>query len=271
MNIILQLFSIALLFGLLHLSLRNKNSLKKTSHINDIIEKLEYRFRNKQPCLTSNSDGVDWVAVINFQRAHLLKTTLMTLKQHEPNIKILVIDNGSDQQTTTALHQLFQEKKIDKLILNHHADIQQWQKSFSMHQAVNLLRSESVNSISFIDNDIEVTQPWLKAANKILRNNSDIAIVNLMRNTHEDKIHPPIASLNQHPEAVIKQSFNGAFFLVKLEFFKEYGLPPINEGISNASVEDWFYSRMIKQDNKVSACLNCANIIDTPSIRKQKG
>lgn len=253
---------------LLVLSIKNRRQLKKSFEVFDIIQKMEYRSVTKVADLTHCSSGNHWIVIINYQRMDILNEALSSIKKHEPSIKILVVDNGSDELNTTNLIKKMQSGQIDKLVCNQNHDIPQWQKSFSIHQAINLLRVEEVASVSIMDNDVIVKKPWLQCSGEILLNNKDIVLVNLYRDKKQDHVHPPLSKIENVENAVLKESFNGAFFMVYMSFFKEYGLPPINEGMGKASFEDWYFSRLINQDNKLTACLDCSITASTASIRK---
>ena len=70
-------------------------------------------------------------------------------------------------------------------------------------------------------------------------------------------------------EILIKSSFNGAFFMLRLQDLMELGYPPINEGISDESVEDWYYTRQLKVRNwKVATINRCLHLGYNTSIRE---
>ncbi len=74
-----------------------------------------------------------------------------------------------------------------------------------------------------------------------------------MSDETQEKFHPTQRELLLAGQSVrIKSSFNGASVFVPRDFFETFGLPPIREGINDLSVEDWYYSRLIKAaDGKV--------------------
>lgn len=217
------------------------------------------------------TDKLDhWVIVISYNRPELIHTTITSIKANEPNIKVLVIDNGSDTKTIDTLIKLKQELMINKLVLNHHKEVPQWQKSFAISQALKLLNLESVATITIADNDIQVLKPWIHDAMEIYRNFSDTKLICLMIDQEQNAVHPTeeVRHLNDE-EILIKSSFNGAFFMLRLQDLMELGYPPINEGISDESVEDWYYTRQLKVRNwKVATINRCLHLGYNTSIRE---
>ena len=242
---------------------RMKLNFKK--HLNEYvnyISKIETRlarpFEDFDPL---GSAKEDWVVVTSSNREDKLVQTVQSIKAYEPDIKILVVDNGSNISTLNMLYELFQEKSIDKILLNQNADIPQWQKSFSMAQALKVLSLESIKSISWVDDDIKIYKPWIKDAEQIINQNRDhnIKIVNCMIDDLQEENHPTIKEIYfQDHKVKLKKSLNGAFFFTPVEFFKEAGMPPIAEGISSASVEDWYYSRQLQGRGWYAATIDCA-------------
>ena len=89
-------------------------------------------------------DAYPWTVVTSYNRKENLKNTILSIRTHEPKTKILVIDNGSDIETINLIYYLKKESFIDKVLLNMKEDIPQWQKSFSMAQAMKLLSMEHI-------------------------------------------------------------------------------------------------------------------------------
>jgi len=223
-----------------------------------ILIKLEKNFIKPVEDFVSGDVKRPWVVVTSYNRPHLLQTTVESIRQHEPDVSVLVVDNGSNRETVNQVFELKQQGLVDKVVLNTYDDVPHWQKSFSLCQAFKLLTLEGVSSITVADDDILVKQSWLKDAHKLCRW-SDVRLVCL----HHDKIQSRShvterVEMFEGEEVHIKNSFNGAFFYVEPEALKALGYPPVGEGISMAGMEDWYFSRQLKARNWKVATINRA-------------
>lgn len=218
----------------------------------------------------TNRQKEDWLVIFSYKRMELLIQTVRTAKANEPDIKILVIDNGSPQDLIDELNKLFQDGLINKLILNHNNEVLQWQKCFSIAQAFKILSLESVHSITFSDDDILVEKPWLKDSDNLLQRIPDAIFISLMTDSIQEKVHKTISELTISGETVrLKKSFIGTFFYLPISAIDELGMPPFNEGIYEASVEDWFYSRLVESKGKIIPTINrCQHLGYASSIRE---
>lgn len=232
---------------------RIKKLLKKQSGM--IRQNLQYLFeviahveqRLAKPVEEFSAAGVkrDWAVVISYNRPQLLKTTVESMRQHEPDLAVLVVDNGSDRDTLSQLLELRAQGLVDKLLVNTHKHVPQWQKSFALCQAFKLLTVEGVASITVADDDLLVEKSWLRDARELCRWR-DVRLVCL----HHDAIQAVSHATERvemfaGEEVLIKSSFNGAFFYVQPEVLRELGYPPVGEGLSMAGLEDWYYSRQL--------------------------
>lgn len=272
--LILQICTVAMVILLIQRIYRLKPHIKQNNRTTQLIEKIEYRLRLREPTINArphNSNHTapeDWVIVINYQRLAALQKTIASIQHHQPQAKILVVDNGSEPAVTQNILKMHHGQKIHKIIFNQHADTPQWQKSFAIGQAVNLLRQHTVRSITCMDNDVLATSAWIEHDLKLLQQEADLVLVTHISNHRENKQHPAQGKIAQSA-AVYKQSFNGAFFLVTPDFFQHYGLPPIHEGKQDTGYEDWYYSRLIHTDNKRIASYGAGMVQDVPSLRCQ--
>lgn len=273
-------FSISLLFTLFILFyIRTKKLLCKLNKYNkkdyenilDFVSKIEKRAANPIEEFHNNEkQKEDWCIVISYNRSEWLKTTIESMNLHEPALKIIVIDNGSDYLTQMTITELFSKNKISKFLLNKNQDVPQWQKSFSISQAIKILTLESINTITISDDDIHVCGPWLEESKGIFEKIPEAKIICLMDDEIQNKIHCTEKEIILNGSNIkIKSTFNCGFFIVQPETIKELGYPPICEGISQASVEDWYYSRQLKIRNWKIAFINkCIHLGYKKSIRE---
>ena len=197
---------------------------------------------------TTNGKDATWLIICTFNRESYLEKTIKSIKEHEPLIKILVIDNGSEDSTPTKLVQWKNEGLVNKVLLNNYEEVPQWQKSFALSQGIRMLQLEEYEYLTWIDDDIEVIAPFLKFSKQVLKHPDalDVKIVNLLTDDTQESIHPTEKTIQVLGESVsIKKSLNGAFVFFKKSLLSEIGLPPTGEGINDVAVEDWYYSRLL--------------------------
>lgn len=257
-SLIVGLYIASFLF---YKKLKNKLNLyfegfKKNYHL---LSKLESRIHKPFIEFDEKNQKDNWLVITSFNRKEYLKLTIQSARKFEKDIKILVVDNGSSVDVLNDLYSCFESGQINKLILNKNNEVQQWQKSFSIAQAFKILSLESVRSITFSDDDILIEKPWLNSSENILQNIPSALFVNLMYDEIQDSVHQTIEQLEFDGETIkLKRSFNGSFFYFPLSAIKELGLPPINEGFGEPSVEDWYYSRLTDMKDRYIATVNKA-------------
>ncbi len=274
--IIISLTSLLLLFALFYV--RTKQLLYKYHRLNkkiedkfvDYISRIENRISKPFDEFNPSERKEDWLLIISYNRKDLLMGAISSARQHEPSIKIAVVDNGSCEEVTKALHKSFDEGAIDKLVLNKHDDVPQWQKCLSIAQAMKLLSLQSVKSLTIMDDDILVEAPWLQISGKLTSEMENVKFVSLMDDEIQDRIHKTLEKHTIDGELVkLKTSFIGTFFYIPVDSLIELGLPPFNEGIAEASVEDWYYSRLTKAKGwKIATINRCKHLGYAASIRE---
>ncbi len=219
-----------------------------------VIRRIESRLIHSAPDF-ENSGGVHstWAVMFTFDRKALAIRTVETLRKFEPELPLLVVDNGSSDGTPEALTQMLREGRIQKVLLNTHTDVPQWQKSFAFRQALKLLAMEYPSYIVWLDDDLEIIRPFLREGISLLEvlQQEKVKVINMTDNEEEERNHPTIKRLNievcGRAEVIkVRPTFNGQFNIVSTEFFREFGFPPIAEGISELAGEDWFYSRQLQ-------------------------
>lgn len=194
--------------------------------------------------------GKTWILVITKDRLELTQRTLEAIFAHtRPDHELMVIDNGSGPDLVSYLARLSSEGKISLLIRNREGLAPQWQKSYSIAQAFNILSEEALDYLAWLDNDVEVKPGWLETALAVLcSTDGNIPVVSLCNDAEQDKMHQTQqeVSIAGHP-VKLKVSTNGALWVMRRSFFARFGLPPIGMGITNMGVEDWHYSRKLQE------------------------
>jgi hypothetical protein len=238
--------------------------IRDTDHksFKTLLHRMEHRMAKPLPYWSRKEHKQNiWAVVFTYERLDMLKRTVASIRLHEPNLKILVVDNGSKDATVSTLADLHREGHIDKVLLNTHGDVPQWQKSFAFHQAVNLLSIEPVTHLVFFDDDIEVRRPFIDFALETMRElrPRGVRVVSLMHDWVQDTVHWTIETLTVDGEQVkLKKSFNGAMIFMPMESLDEFGLPPIGEGADEIGAEDWYFSRRLEALDGFAACADFA-------------
>jgi glycosyltransferase involved in cell wall biosynthesis len=222
--------------------------------VDDAFLRIENRMVHALPEWKQKPDGKKvWSIIFTYDRRDMLQRTIMSLRQHEPSIPILAIDNGSTDGTCALLAGLLETGQIDKVLFNRHNDVPQWQKSFNINQALKLLSLESPDYIAWLDDDLAVTRPFAETAIELLEilKPEHVKVISMTDNELEESHHPTIKRIevdlaHEKLEIKIRRTFNGQFNLFASSFFRELGPPPIGEGIRNFAGEDWYYSRRLQ-------------------------
>jgi glycosyltransferase involved in cell wall biosynthesis len=271
----LLFFSILVLTGIAYW-LYDKRTRRLLTRFQDITT---LAFKSIEHRLRINAEGVQsiegtpriWAVITTYNRPGLLERTITSLRTHEPTVKILVVNNGSTDDTALVLDRLFQHGSIDLIVTNRHADVPQWQKGYVLHQAWHLLLLRHWSHWILLDDDIVITRPFLSSALEALDSlrRNGVRLVSLMTDEHQDHVHPTVHTATINGETYkLKRTFNGAFLVMPEEFFDDYGLPPVAEGINDLSTEDWYYSRLMTQRNELVACANAAEHLGNVSQRE---
>ena len=237
-----------------------KSNQKLKNDLTVFLGKIERQLVSPFKEFKSSDSNKSWTIVFTYNRKTSLLQTLEDITRYEPETKIMVIDNGSSDGTRSTLTEFLSNGKIHRILLNEKESVPQWQKCFNIQQALRLLSIEEVSYITWIDDDIQIKAPWINMSTLILKEQpyKNIKVVNLLTDDIQEKAHPTLETINfQNTQIKIKSSMNGAFVFVPVSFFEEFGLPPIREGINDASVEDWYYSRLLQaSEYKVAAIDN---------------
>ncbi|MDP4200192.1 MAG: glycosyltransferase [Bacteroidota bacterium] len=227
---------------------------KQRKLILDSFGRIESRMARAAPEFEPAADGAGvWAIMVSFNRGDTGRRTIESLRKHEPDLPILVVDNGSTDGTRERLLEMLEHGVIQKLLLNTHEQVPQWQKSFALVQALKVLSLERLRYLVFLDDDVDVTRPFILDATTLLEElaSEHVKVVNMTDDAEEEYNHPtikriPVRLSRGMEEIKIRASFNGQFNFLNADFFHELGYPPIAEGISELSGEDSYYSRLLK-------------------------
>jgi len=162
--------------------------------------------------------------------------------------RLVVVDNGSRDATLDVLYRVFRRGDIHRLICNKVDTIPQWEKSYAICQAVHSLRMDHHDYFAWVDNDVEVKPGWLKVAQIVLNARTDVQVVSMHNDSRQEKFHPTREIIKVDGIDVrMKDTANGAAWVMRKEFFDMYGLPPTGLGITEDGTEDWYYSKVMHE------------------------
>ncbi|MEN9281829.1 MAG: hypothetical protein RL594_764 [Bacteroidota bacterium] len=261
MNVALVILAIILLVAILCAILLVYKRVQRSQRavenlIKTVFTSVEHRLRYQ-----SNLDGAgeaDVVVVVTRDRADYLQAMIRSVAQCEPTAHIVVVDVGSSDDTPRVLHQLCAEGVVYVSIRHRIGTVPQWQKGYGIHEVWRLSSLRAPRSITVIDDDMLVREPFLHKCMAICSTHDTVAVVALHRDALQEKNHPAVGSVivdGQHiPTGT---SFNGAAFYMPWKTLIAWGPPPINEGSNEMSVEDWYYSRALAADNQLAAFYPC--------------
>jgi|APEBP8051072266_1049373.scaffolds.fasta_scaffold02851_5 glycosyltransferase involved in cell wall biosynthesis len=227
-------------------SLERKELLKE---IQMYYSRIELRMVQPFKQFEKANNNIIWIVVFTINRKDLLTETIQSLRKSEPDVNILIVDNGSTDGTHELLHEWINTNIIQKVVLNRKEDIPQWQKCFNIHQAFQVLASEKIDYIGWIDDDMTVKKPWKNLIIHALGTLSEqnVRMVSLLNDDIQKYHHPPLKSVTVNQEqGDIKATINGNFVVFPVDLLHIFGLPPIREGINDLGVEDWYYSRLLQ-------------------------
>ncbi len=242
-----------------------RRELKK--EVDGVFRRIESRLVNDVPDFENIAGGSStWGVMFTFDRKEMTAHTIRTLREHEPELPLLVVDNGSTDGTAEMLTHMHREGKLQKVLLNRHNDVPQWQKAFALKQALKILAMEFPAYIVWLDDDLEIIRPFVKEAIGLFDALRDqkVKVINMTDDEIEERNHPTIKKVNVmvdglSEEIKIRATFNGQFNIIPTGFFHETGYPPIAEGISELASEDWFYSRQCQIRGYHVAVFQAAN------------
>lgn len=204
--------------------------------------------------------NIDFVILTTRDRAQLFDATVRSIKKHEPYAKIVVVDVGSNDDTARVINSLFVEGHIH-LSIRHQVDtVPQWQKGYAIHEAWRLCALMDPLSITVIDDDMLVTQPFISKCVHLCAADSRVKVVALHRDQLQERNHPSKDQMRFDDQTfMLGKTFNGAAFYMPFETLRQWGPPPVDEGINDYGVEDWYYSRALHEPDSFAAFLSCVS------------
>ncbi len=196
-----------------------------------------------------------WVLMTIRERAEFTRRSLEVLLERTPgDVGFVVVDNGSRGAAPDLPYSLLRHGRIHRLICNATDTVPQWQKCFAIQQAVKLLETERYQYFAWVDNDVQVMTGWLAAAKKVLTEIQDVDVCSMHNDELQEKTHPTIETRRLGQLSVrLKASANGALWVVRGDFFRKWGLPPVRKGITREGTEDWYYSDVMRRYCKMIA------------------
>ncbi|MFH0919399.1 MAG: glycosyltransferase family A protein [Fibrobacterota bacterium] len=234
---------------------------QKNQSLLDLMSRIEARAAKPFQEFAREGELRDWIIVPTYNRLPMLTVLLSDIRKHEPSAAVLVVDSGSNDGTAEFLARALVGGQIQKALFNRQADVPQWRKAFALQQAFRLLALEPVRSLTWIDDDMQLQRPWILLSLSLLDalQGEQVRLVNLLVDEVQNHNHPVLETRQIEGETVyLKASFNGTFVCFRPALLAEAGLPPVGEGISIASVEDWYYSRIFKARGWKVAALNAS-------------
>jgi len=189
-----------------------------------------------------------WVLVTVRGRQELTRRCLDSLIETTPSLKLIVIDNGSRDETLNDLYKRFRLGQIHRLVCNKVNTVPQWEKGYAIRQAARLLKDETADLFAWVDNDIIVKPGWIAAAQFVLQHLQNVEVCSMHNDPVQEKRHKTVSITEVGPySARMKKTANGAIWVMRWEFFEKNGLPPVGKGINREGTEDWFYSDKFQQ------------------------
>ena len=190
------------------------------------------------------------IIVTTCGRPEITRTCLNHLIERTPRAErdIVVVDNGSRDKTLDYIYALLRKGDIYRFLANKCDTVPQWQKSYAIQEAVHLTRMEQFDYFAWIDNDIEVQKGWLTAARDILKARPDVQVCSVHDDEEQDANHPTVVGTKiAGYDVKIRETANGALWVMRRAFFDMHGLPPAGQGIRGEAAEDWYYSGYFKE------------------------
>lgn len=221
------------------------------------LASIEARLRY-QSALQSPGE-IDVVVVVTRDRSALLEPCLRSIHHHEPGAHIIAVDVGSTDDTANVLQRLVHERIVFTTISHAPMSVAQWQKGYGIHEAWRVASMLHPRSITIIDDDMVVCEPFLAACATVCEH-ADVRVVALHRDSTQEKNHPVVKTIEHDGMRIdLGATFNGAAFYLPWTTLTAWGPPPYNEGKTESAVEDWYYSRALEQEGKHAAYLHRVN------------
>ena len=193
-----------------------------------------------------------WILVTVRGRPALTGRCLEALMRLPPEeYRLIVVDNGSRDETLDELYRMFRLGKIYRLICNQVGTMPQWEKCYAIRQAVRIAMDDPGEMFAWIDNDVVVKDGWLDAARSVLAALPEVEVCSLHNDNIQERRHKTLREVQVGQIHVrLKLTANGAAWVMRGDFFAKHGLPPIGLGVNREGTEDWFYSDKLRADGR---------------------
>lgn len=220
------------------------------------LTSIETRLRY-QSLLEEPSD-VNVVVIVTRNRMSYLESCVQSIHNHEPAVKIVIIDAGSTDSTPLLLSELSSKGLVHTYVRHQPDTVSQWQKGYGLHEAWRIAALLRPRSITVMDDDMLVQAPFITTCDALCSQHDNIYVVALHRDSLQEQNHPTETSIMHEGQPIhCGRTFNGAAFFMPWQTLVAWGPPPINEGINDCSVEDWYYSRALASGNGYAAFVKC--------------
>lgn len=220
------------------------------------LTSIETRLRY-QSLLEEPSD-VNVVAIVTRNRTSYLENCVRSIHVHEPTVKIIIIDAGSTDSTPILLSELSSKGLVHTYVRHQPDTVPQWQKGYGLHEAWRIAALLRPQSITVMDDDMLVEAPFVQTCSRLCAEHATVHVIALHRDSVQELNHPIETTISFENRAVpLGRTFNGAAFYMPWPTLVAWGPPPINEGINDCSVEDWYYSRALASGNGYAAFVKC--------------
>jgi GT2 family glycosyltransferase len=187
------------------------------------------------------------LVLITKNRLDFLKRTVDALSTSElADTVVLAVDNGS----TDGSREYVSKHPLFTYVFKNDDGAPQWQKSYGICQAQKyaLKHHSKFTHFGWIDDDIVVEPDWLQAGKRILAEIPKVTVASMHNDERQEKRHKTIRMQHLGNLAVhIKQSANGAVWLVRRGFFNKFGLPPVDgRSVMQCLKDDDTYNKRLK-------------------------
>ncbi|KKL74809.1 hypothetical protein LCGC14_2061170 [marine sediment metagenome] len=205
-----------------------------------------------------STNPITWILVTVKGRPQMTERCVAALLDRTPGERrLFVVDNGSRDATLDYLYRKFRNGDVHRLLCNKVDTLPQWEKSYAICQAVHALRMETYDYFAWVDNDVEVKNGWLKVAHLVLCGLPQVAVASMHNDKYQEGRHETASTIEVGGVPVrLKETANGALWVVRREFFDFYGLPPTGLGITSDGTEDWYYCQEMQRRKMMFAVVD---------------
>ena len=201
-----------------------------------------------------SDEGVIHLILTVRDRLDFTEKTLDSLRPTlSDKVTIWCIDNGSHSNTKAYLRLQKNNGTLHSIVFNGNGRVPQWEKCYSIVQAWEGIKKviTPADYVGWIDNDMVVKPHWVDIPDKVLAM-PEVDVCSLHNDQFQETKHPT-ARVDKLGDLVVrlKPTANGAFWVMRPDFFSVYGFPPVGMGACKQGVEDWHYCRLLMQKHRL--------------------